>query len=252
MIFYEKENLKLYNADVLDKNLFEKESFDLIITSPPYNVGIDYDTHKDEMSYEKYLDFSYEWLKNCYFWSKTSTRLCLNVPLDKNKGGIYPVAADITKIAQKVGWMYKSTIIWAEKNISKRTAWGSWMSASAPNVIAPVEVIIILYKKQWKKVKKGKSDILRDEFIKWTNGLWEFNGESKKRIGHPAPFPRELPKRCIKLFSYVGDVVFDPFAGSATTLIEAYLHDRIAIGVEISKDYCELAKKRIEKEIGLF
>ena len=148
--------------------------------------------------------------------------------------------------------MYKSTIIWAEKNISKRTAWGSWMSASAPNVIAPVEVIIILYKQQWKKVKKGKSDILRDEFIKWTNGLWEFNGESKKRIGHPAPFPRELPKRCIKLFSYVGDVVFDPFAGSATTLIEAYLHDRIAIGVEISKDYCELAKKRIEKEIGLF
>ena len=252
MIFYEIENIKLYNANVLDKSLFEKESFDLIITSPPYNVGIDYDTHQDEMSYKDYLEFSYKWLENCFYWSKTSTRLCLNVPLDKNKGGAHPVAADITKTAQKAGWKYKNTIIWAENNISRRTAWGSWMSASSPNIIAPVEVIILLYKEQWKKTYKGVSDISREEFIKWTNGLWEFNGESKKRIGHPAPFPRELPKRCIKFFSYVGDVIFDPFAGSGTTLIEAFLNGRNAIGVDISREYCELAKNRIEKEVRIF
>ena len=249
MIFYEAKNIKLINANVLDKNLFEKESFDLIVTSPPYNVGIEYDKHEDLMSYEDYLEFSYEWISNCFYWSKTSTRFCLNIPLDKNKGGNKPVLADITKIAQKVGWKYKSTIIWAENNISRRTAWGSWMSASAPNVIAPVEAIVIFYKDEWKKTYKGESDITRDEFIKWTNGLWEFNGESKKRIGHPAPFPRELPKRCIKLFSYIGDVVFDPFVGSGTTLIEASVNNRIGIGVDISKEYCELAKNRIEKEI---
>jgi site-specific DNA-methyltransferase (adenine-specific) len=244
-------DLKIINADVLNKDLFEKESFDLIVTSPPYNVGIDYDLHSDEMSYEEYLDFSFKWLDNVFFWSKASTRLCLNVPLDKNKGGVQPVAADLTKIAQKVGWKYKTTIIWAENNISKRTAWGSWLSASAPNVIAPVEVIIVFYKDVWKKTYKGVSDITKEEFIEWTNGLWRFNGESKKRIGHPAPFPRELPRRCIKLFSYVGDVVFDPFMGSGTTLIEALLNNRKAVGVDISKEYCELAKKRIENEVGL-
>ncbi len=90
----------------------------------------------------------------------------------------------------------------------------------------------------------------------WTNGLWSFNGESKKRIGHPAPFPRELPKRCIKLFSYVGDVVLDPFCGSGTTMIESYLNKRQFIGIELDKAYCELSKKRfleaIEKEKGIF
>lgn len=76
---------------------------------------------------------------------------------------------------------YHSTIIWAENNISKRTAWGSCLSASAPYVIAPVEVIVILYKNEWKKENKGISDITREEFMSWTNGLWSFNGESKKR-----------------------------------------------------------------------
>jgi len=91
--------------------------------------------------------------------------------------------------------------------------------ASAPFVIAPVELIVVLYKKHWRKVSgSGKSDITRDEFIQWTNGLWTFKGESKKRIGHPAPFPIELPKRCIKLFSFVGDTILDPFVGSGTTL----------------------------------
>lgn len=86
----------------------------------------------------------------------------------------------------------------------------------------------------------------------WTNGLWSFNGESKKRIGHPAPFPRELPKRCIKLFSYVGDVVFDPFCGSGTTLSEAEANHRIGIGLEIDREYCEIIKKRLKENIKLF
>ena len=252
MKFYENENITIYNADILDPQLFNEAFIDLIVTSPPYNVDLVYDKSSDDMSYEEYLEFSARWLTNVLCWSKEGARLCLNIPLDKNRGGLQPVYADLVRIAKEVGWRYQSTIVWAEKNISKRTAWGSWMSASAPYVIAPVEMIALFYKKQWKKPYKGKSDITKEEFMAWTNGLWEFNGESKKRIGHPAPFPRELPRRCIKLFSYVGDLVFDPFMGSGTTLIEAVLHERKAVGVDISPNYCELAKKRIQKELQLF
>lgn len=157
------------------------------------------------------------------------------------------MGADLTTIAKEVGWNYHSTIVWNEGNISRRTAWGSWMSASAPHIIAPVELIVILYKGQWKKVAGSKeSTITRDEFMEWTNGLWTFSGEIAKRVGHPAPFPRELPRRCINLFSYKGDVVFDPFCGSGTTLIEAQASGRIGVGVEIDENYCRLASQRIE------
>src|SRR5512145_94871 len=120
------------------------------------------------------------------------------------------------------------------------------MSASAPFVIAPVELVVVLYKNTWKKTSGSKvSDVSRDEFMNWTNGLWTFNGESKKKIGHPAPFPLELPRRCIKMFSYVGDTVLDPFMGSGSTVIAAALNKRQGIGLEIDKKYCELSKKRI-------
>jgi len=177
-------------------------------------------------------------------------RLCLNVPLDKNKNGLRPVYADVVQIAQEVGFKYQSTIIWNEQNISRRTAWGSWLSASAPYVIAPVETIILLYKKSWKRLNKGKSTITREEFIEWTNGLWSFSGESKKRVGHPAPFPVELPKRCIRLFSYENDIVLDPFLGSGTTLLASYQENRIGIGVEIDKSYVELAMDRLKKAVN--
>ena len=123
------------------------------------------------------------------------------------------------------------------------------MSARAPYVIAPVELIVILYKNEWRKTTgSGISDIKKDEFMGWTNGVWTFSGESKKKIGHPTPFPLELPQRCIKLFSFVDDVVLDPFLGSGSTLIAAYLNKRKGIGIEIDKTYCELAKKRLKNE----
>lgn len=242
-------NSEIYNANILDENLFNKEFIDLIVTSPPYNVGVDYKSNEDSQSYDDYLDFTRKWLTNCYSWSNESARLLLNVPLDKNKNGHQSVGADITNIAKEVGWNYMSTIVWNEGNISRRTAWGSWLSASAPHVIAPVELILIMYKGSWKKFGGSKiSTITKEEFMSWTNGVWTFNGESKKRIGHPAPFPRELPKRCIKLFSYLGDKVFDPFCGSGTTLIEADILGRIGVGVDIDISYCELALNRIIKE----
>ena len=149
--YYNQKNIHIYKGDVLNKNSFSKAFADLIVTSPPYNVGIDYNSNNDELTYQQYLEFSKKWMKNCFDWSKTQARFLLNIPLDKNKGGHKSVGADLTRIAQDVGWKYHSTIIWNEGNISRRTAWGSWMRASAPYVIAPVELIVILYKDQWKK-----------------------------------------------------------------------------------------------------
>lgn len=251
--FFDQKGVYIVNGDACKADLFRGEFVDLIVTSPPYNVGIDYESNDDTISYEDYLEFSRRWISNCYKWSKPHARLLMNIPLDKNKGGHRSVGADLTTIAQEVGWNYHATIVWNEGNISRRTAWGSWKSASAPFVIAPVELIVILYKHSWKKMLGSKeSDISRDEFMAWTNGVWKFNGESKKRIGHPAPFPTELPYRCIKLFSYVGDVVLDPFLGSGTTVLEALNNSRIGVGVEIDRGYCELALSRIVNSRNLY
>jgi site-specific DNA-methyltransferase (adenine-specific) len=242
----------IINDDFLKFNYVKTNSIDLIVTSPPYNVDIEYEGYKDDMPYEKYLEFTEKWLRNAYELLKPDGRMCLNIPLDKSKGrtgkGFQSVYVDVVTIAKKVGFKYFSTIIWNEGNISKRTAWGSFASASAPYVIAPVEVIVLLYKDSWKKLKKGISDISPEEFKQWTLGLWTFPGENPKNVGHPAPFPIELPWRCIKLFSYIGDIILDPFVGSGTTLIAAYMLRRRAIGIDISRKYCEIAKERLIKE----
>ena len=245
--YFKANSIQIYNDDILKVNSISGGSIDLVVTSPPYDVDIKYENYDDSVPYAEYLQFTGKWLARCYEFTKPDGRLCLNVPLDKNKGGQQSVCADITTIAKDVGWKYHATIVWNEQNISRRTAWGSWMSASAPYVIAPVEMIVVLYKKMWGKIRKGMSDITRDEFIQWTNGVWAFGGESKTRVGHPAPFPIELPRRCIKLFSYVGDLVLDPFLGSGTTLLACLETDRAGIGVEVNKNYCELAVKRLRE-----
>jgi site-specific DNA-methyltransferase (adenine-specific) len=239
----------MINDDILTTRRMKARSVDLIVTSPPYNVDIRYGSHDDGSSYEEYLSFSKRWMARCYRWLADSGRFCLNIPLDKNKGGQQSVGADLTAIAKETGFRYHATIVWNEGNISRRTAWGSWMSPSAPYVIAPVELIVVLYKGGWKRPARGRrSDISRQEFMAWTNGLWTFSGESKKKVNHPAPFPVELPLRCIKLFSYVDDPVLDPFMGSGSTLVAACRCNRKGIGIELDEEYCRIALQRIQNE----
>lgn len=251
--YFEKNDIVIYKDDILEFNSIPDNSIDLIITSPPYNVDIHYNSHADNLTYEDYLKFTQKWIKKCFDLAKSEGRFLLNIPLDKNKGGQKSVGADITRIAKDIGWKYHSTIIWNEGNISRRTAWGSFMSASAPYIIAPVELILILYKDSWKKTGGSrKNDITKQEFMDWTNGVWTFQGQSKKGAGgHPAPFPVELPRRCIKLFSFIGDTVLDPFLGSGSTLIASYSHGRKGIGVDIDKNYCDIAINRLKNEAKL-
>ena len=248
-IFFDEDRVHIINDSVFNTKKIPPKSIDLIVTSPPYNVDIDYNSHDDTVSYPEYKKFSKNWMRICYNWLKDDGRFCLNIPLDKNKGGQQSVGADLTQIAKEVGFKYHTTIIWNEGNISRRTAWGSWKSASAPFIIAPVELIVVLYKNTWKKTSGSrKSDISPDDFVAWTNGLWSFNGEKKTKVGHPAPFPVELPLRCIKLFSFVGDTILDPFLGSGSTLIASYLSDRNGIGIDIDPHYCQIALKRLKNE----
>ena len=237
--------ITILEEDFLVTRSIPPGSVDLIVTSPPYNVCIPYGSVRDDISYADYLDFTGRWLAKAFGLVKPDGRMCLNIPLDKNLGGQQSVYADILARAKACGWRYHATVIWNEQNISRRTAWGSWLSARAPYVIAPVETIAILYRDRWKKSEPGTSDITRDEFIAWTNGVWTFSGEKRRRTGHPAPFPVELPTRCIKLFTFVGDTVLDPFLGSGTTLVACRNLGRRGIGVDIDAGYCEVAKKRL-------
>lgn len=176
-VFFEEENAKILYANTLTTKLITEESIDLVVTSPPYNLNIHYKSFNDCQPYEDYLKFTKRWLQNVYKWLKSDGRLCLNIPLDKNKGGHQSVGPDIIQIAKRVGYKYHSTIIWNEGNISKSSAWGSWMSASCPYVIAPVELIVLLYKNNWKKISGSKqNDITKEEFISWTDGIWTFRG----------------------------------------------------------------------------
>ena len=227
--YFRSDRVMIYKDDILKINSIPNNYVDLIVTSPPYNVDIHYNSHADNLSYDDYLEFTQKWIKKCFDLIKSEGRFLLNIPLDKNKGGQKSVGADITKIAKDIGWKYHSTIIWNEGNISRRTAWGSYMSASAPYVIAPVELILILYKDSWKKTGgTRKNDITKQEFMDWTNGVWTFPG--------------------IKLFSFIDDIVLDPFLGSGSTLIASYLNNRRGVGVDIDKDYCDIAIKRLRQE----
>jgi site-specific DNA-methyltransferase (adenine-specific) len=242
--YFQKDSIQIYNIDFLEADCIEEKTIDLVITSPPYNLGIKYHSINDKLPYKDYLHFSEKWLRKCYKLAKEDGRLCLNVPINNVKSEQRSMYVDITTIAKKVGWQYRYTIIWNKQNITLRKAFGSWLSASAPHISTPAEAIVVFYKKRWRKTSGSrKSDIKKAEFLKWTNGLWSFPGE--KRVNHPAPFPLELPKRCIKMFSFIGDIVLDPFLGSGTTLVACVLTKRKGIGIEIDEKYCEIAKERL-------
>ncbi len=222
---------------------------DLVVTSPPYGIGVDYGRagSADDKPYQEYLDWVRTWAAALHRVSADGGRACVNVPLDSNKGGKRAVYADYLRIFQEVGWTYQTSIVWNEQNISRRTAWGSWLSPSAPFVTAPVEMIAVFHKGAWRRPATGgrRGDITRDEFLSWTLGMWTFPGASAQRAGHPAPFPEELPRRLIKLYSYPDDLVLDPFLGSGTTAVAAVKLSRRAVGVEINPTYCDLAVRNL-------
>jgi site-specific DNA-methyltransferase (adenine-specific) len=242
---YRDDLVTIYCADAASLDFLADSSVDLIITSPPYNLDVGYDEYRDDRPYEHYVAWVERWARELYRVARIGGRACINIPLDSNKGGKQAVYADYVRVFRAAGWLYQTTIIWNEQNISRRTAWGSWLSASAPFVTAPVEMVPVFYKETWRRQKDGRtSDLERDEFLQWTLGVWSFPGENPKKVGHPAPFPVELPRRLSKLYAFREDVILDPFLGSGTTAVAAKQTGRRCIGVDLSPEYCEIAAAR--------
>lgn len=237
---------KIYNMDCVEGlKLVPDSSIDLIVTSPPYNIGIDYDTWDDNKSWEDYLNWCRQWLQECYRVLKDDGRICINHYLNFQdrweKVSRFPLF-DIQQIQLELGFNVHKLCLWEDSTRKKFTAWGSYLSASAPYINTPYEGILISYKKQWKKLQKGESTIDKEMFLQGVGGIWKL-GTTKGMT--KACFPERLPEMCIQLLTYKGDTVLDPFMGSGTTAAVAQRLERNFIGFEISPNYYEVAKERL-------
>jgi len=217
---------------------------DMILTSPPYNNEHSYDLYKDNKEYLQYIS----WLKNIFFDGfrllKKGGKVCINIGDLAN--GKTPTHSDIMQfMTRDIGYLPMATIVWNKRNATSRTAWGSFQSPANPSFPTPFEYILIFAKDTYGLQTKGETDLTKEEFIEWSSALWTFPPETRiSKSVHPAPFPEELPRRCIKMLSWKGAVVLDPFLGTGTTARVCKKLGRNFIGVELSEAYCEIARKR--------
>lgn len=220
------------------------QSVHLMVTSPPYNVGKTYD---QDLTLEEYLAL----LRRV--WSEVlrvlvpGGRACINVA-NLGRKPYLPLHAYIVQEMAELGFLMRGEIIWNKAaSASPSTAWGSWRSASNPTLRDVHEYILVFSKGMLKRKRLPErgSTVSRDEFLEWTKSVWSFPAESARKIGHPAPFPVELPYRLIQLYTYTGEVILDPFLGSGQTALAALQCGRRFVGYEIDPDYCALAEERI-------
>ncbi len=225
-------------------NEIPDNSIHLMITSPPYNVSKEYD---DDLSLREYLQLLENSFRETYRVLVYGGRVCINVANLGRKPYI-PLSDYISKIMIEIGYKMRGEIIWNKAaSASPSTAWGSWQSAANPILRDVHEYILIFSKGDYKREKGNKENtISKEQFLEWTKSIWTMNAESARRIGHPAPFPEELPYRLIQLYSFKNDIVLDPFMGSGTTAISALKSERKYVGYEINQEYIELAEKRID------
>jgi DNA modification methylase len=247
------------------------ECIHLAITSPPYNVGLDYDSHHDAMPYEQYLN----WLMP--FWREIQRvlvpggRFALNITPTSIKD-FKPVHYDMAAQLRGLGFIMRTEILWYKQTMRRRTAWGSWKSPRNPHVLPSWEYVLVFSKDSWTLAgNPADADITGKEFIKFSDGFWHIRPETKgrqpflkslypprrktpegrrqKAEGHPAPFPEELIYRLIKFYSYRGNVVLDPFGGTGTVATVAARTDRHFVHLDLSKKYCAIAAQRVAAEI---
>ncbi len=252
----------IFHGDARDMKEIKTSSVNLVVTSPPYNVGIEYDGDWDDnMHPDAYADFTHDWLKECYRVMAHSARIAINIPIMGNsprraKGeGLVPMLPLFVQHLTDNKFTVREIITWVKTHADDpadieqnfcgcATQWGSWLSPSNPNCRSFSEHIIIAHKGAPKLAWEGQSDLTKEEFLAWTRNVWLMPTAADAR--HPAPFNVELPRRCIKLYSYVGDTVLDPFMGSGTTALAAKMTQRQYVGYEQSENYITLANNRLE------
>ena len=267
------ETGKIINGDCIEvMKTLPEGSVDLICTSPPYGVGIAYDTHDDDVEFEDYKVFSKDWLTEAYNVLKDDGRIALNIPYEINrqkKGGRIFFVSEMYQIMKEIGFGFFGIVDLEEQSPhrSKTTAWGSWMSPSSPYIYNPKECVILAYKKhhikkvkgqpQWKgtpteieqedgtiKKKVVYEETDKKEFMELVFGQWNYFADTKSLT--KATFSLDIPSKAIKILSYKNDIILDPFMGSGTTAFAAELLGRRWVGIELSPHYTEIALKRVQ------
>ncbi len=229
------------SSQVMDE--LPDNSIHLMVTSPPYNASKEYD---DDLSLEEYLDMLQQVWGETYRALVPGGRACINVANLGRKPYI-PLHTYIIEQCLQTGFLMRGEVIWNKaSSASPSTAWGSWMSAANPVLRDVHEYILVFSKGTFSRVRgERENTILREDFLEWTKSVWNFPAVSAKKIGHPAPFPEQLPHRLIQLYTFSGEIVLDPFAGSGTTCLAALQDGRGYIGYEINSEYVELAQQRL-------
>jgi site-specific DNA-methyltransferase (adenine-specific) len=221
-------------------------SIHLMVTSPPYNAQKEYD---EDLTLTEYLVLLNRVWQETYRVLVPGGRACINIANLGRKPYI-PLHSFIIDQMLSIGFLMRGEIIWDKAaSASPSTAWGSWLSASNPVLRDVHEYILVFCKAGFQRPKKGRENtIQKEDFLAWTKSVWQFPAVQARQIGHPAPFPIELPHRCIQLYTYKGDTVLDPFAGSGSTCVAAAQDERFFVGYEISPEYCQLAENRLAEE----
>ena len=240
---------KIYRRSSEQMSELPDNSVHLMVTSPPYNVGKDYDA---DLTQDEYLGMLNRAWQETYRVLVPGGRACVNIA-NLGRKPYLPLNAMIATEMCKLGFLMRGEIIWNKSaSAGSSCAWGSWKSPANPVLRDVHEYILVFAKQQFSRNKpkgEGKlSTITRDEFLEYTKSLWSFPTESAAKVGHPAPFPVELPRRLIQLYTYSNDVVLDPFMGSGTTAVAAMRANRCFVGYEISNEYLRLANERLQTE----
>ena len=267
------ETGKIINGDCIKvMKTLSDGCIDLVVTSPPYNCGIKYDTHIDDLPMDEYWSWTREWLTETYRLIKDDGRVSINIPYEVNvqdRGGRVFFVSEFYQIMKEVGFKFFGIVDLEEDSPhrSKTTAWGSWMSPSSPYIYNPKECVILAYKKQHIKKVKGEpewkgipTDIEQEdgtlkkkivyeekdkkEFMELVFGQGNYFADTKSLT--KATFSMDIPTKAIKILSYKNDVVLDPFAGSGTSLVAAEILDRRWLGIELSENYTKVAQKRVQ------
>ncbi len=238
-------------ADVIDRIYCQSsESMDqlpdgsvaLMITSPPYNVGKDYD---GDLSLDEYLSLLHGVFAETYRVLEAGGRVAVNVA-NLGRKPYLPLSHHVGQILTDVGFMLRGEIIWQKaKGAGGSCAWGSWQSATNPTLRDIHEYVVVACKESFRRLRGGTDSISRDDFLDATVSIWNIAPESARRVGHPAPFPVELPRRLIELYSFEDDLILDPFMGAGSTAIAAIETGRHYVGFDTDPDYVALATERI-------